>query len=78
MGSDSARVKVKQLVVVDVAAVFVNANQLFSSTPISCFCLRRVVRHPDQPPLPSLWAHHEKMVVVDQSAVLFMQGSAAS
>ncbi len=52
--------------------------QLFLFTPVSCFCLRRVVQHPDQAPLPSLWAHHEKMVVIDQSAVLFTQGSAAS
>ena len=31
--------------------------------------MRRVARHPDHAPLPSMWAHHEKMVVVDQSAV---------
>ena len=26
----------------------------------------RVIRHPDHSPLPLLWAHHEKLVVVDQ------------
>jgi hypothetical protein len=44
-----------------------------------------VVQHPDPASLPSLWAHHEKIDVVDVTAVyvyasqlfLFVQGSAA-
>ncbi len=86
-GADSARAHVEKLVVVDVAVVFVNANHIFSSRPVSCFCSRlsavfvcagHAVKYPDPALLPSLCAHHEKMVVVDQSAVLFTQGSAAS
>jgi hypothetical protein len=43
------------MVVVDESAVF------------CCYC--RVARHPDQATILSMWAHHEKVVVVDQSAV---------
>ena len=50
----------------EVAAVL-GINSMYSKKRMLQHPLIRVIRHPDHSPLPIMWAHHEKCVIVDQS-----------
>eukprot|EP00092_Neocalanus_flemingeri_P002528 GFUD01002705.1.p1 GENE.GFUD01002705.1~~GFUD01002705.1.p1 ORF type:complete len:857 (-),score=228.01 GFUD01002705.1:69-2507(-) len=59
-------VRISILLYKEVAAVL-GINSMYSKKRMLQHPLIRVIRHPDHTPLPIMWAHHEKCVVVDQS-----------
>ena len=56
----------------EVAAVL-GINSMYSKRRMLLHPLIKVIRHPDHTPLPIMWAHHEKCVIIDQ-ATAFIGG----
>ena len=65
-------VRVSILLYKEVAAVL-GINSLHSKRRMLQHPNIRCIRHPDHAPLPVMWAHHEKCVVIDQ-ATAFLGG----
>ena len=65
-------VRISILLYKEVAAVL-GINSLHSKRRMLQHANIRVIRHPDHAPLPIMWAHHEKCVVLDQS-IAFVSG----
>ena len=64
--------RVSILLYKEVAAVL-GINSLHSKRRMLQHPNIRCIRHPDHAPLPVMWAHHEKCVVIDQ-ATAFLGG----